>query len=61
MRGRTEGLVGPVKGKLLDHALNVLQLGELHRVLCVHGVATGPGVDREAAAELDGLASFFRD
>jgi hypothetical protein len=45
-------IVGLLQREFLDHAVDILQLGELNRFLRVDGVATRPAMHREPILDL---------
>ena len=53
-----ESLVGLFQRKLLNHAFDAVQLGEIDRFFAVEGSAGGPAVDRGAFAD-DGCGVDF--
>lgn len=59
LKTRTVSLVCLLERVLFDHAVNVLQLRELHGLLHVDGMARGPGVDRQASLRLNNTVSGF--
>lgn len=50
--GLTKGFIGLIQREFLDHAVDILQLGELDRLLRVECMSTGPSVNRQTLADL---------
>lgn len=48
----TKGFLGLIQREFLDHALYILQLGELDRLLRIERMSTGPSVDRQTLGDL---------